>query len=101
MPWSHTWSAQPAHEALDLVGPGVGGQVDVDIGAGEVTVEEGIADGAPDEVGPVTRRREPLAELARGRTRFVEVDEAGGKVHDGPIVSAGTRPRRAQMPISG
>jgi len=70
-------------------------------GDSEVTVQEGIADGAPDEVGPVTRRREPLTELARGRTRFVEVDEAGGTVHDRPIVSAGTRPRRAQMPISG
>ena len=60
------------HEPLDLVGPGVGGEVDVLVGE----VEQGVPDAAADEVGLVAGRDEPPGQLLDRQVRVEERPQA-------------------------
>ena len=77
LPWVQTASAQPDEDRLDLVGPGVGGEVEV--GVGVDPAEDGVAHDPADEVQAGAGGREPFGEGRRlGQERGEAVRDHGG-----------------------
>ena len=82
LPCSHTWSAHGRTRRSTSSGPGVGGDVDVDVlVVAHDPVEERVAHAAADEVALVARVDEQARELLHRRRRVEQRLEASGDLH--------------------
>ena len=88
LPWSHTLSVSPPQHLLDLVGAGVGGDVDV----GRPPIEEGVADAPADQVALVPGRDEAVRERTDGRSLVEQRPQPRRDGGHGVILAGGGHP---------
>ena len=95
LPWVHTASAQPGHQRLDVVGPGVGGEVEVVVAIVGPSAprlgHDGVAHRAPHQVEGVTGRSEAVGQLGGGLDQRPQ--SLGEHAAEGSATGVGCRPK--------